>query len=176
MRCRRHTRKKTYGYQDSCKRITFTAILFYMKYTLPVIITALLSASVSFGQPRYSPSERAKRETQWMTDSLKLSPEQSAKVSEINLLYNNRLDKVTIIKNPQASAKKQQRNILLLNRGLESSKAGINMETESRCNQLITACCFKVFFQHSLPFFLFVLYSSMCGFGVVPDLLIVGRV
>ena len=64
--------------------------------------------AASFGQPRYSPSERAKRETQWMTDSLKLSPEQSAKVSEINLLYNNRLDKVTIIKNPQASAKKQE--------------------------------------------------------------------
>jgi hypothetical protein len=58
-----------------------------------LIFIFLLCTAISFAQPVWSPEVRAERETQWMKDSLNLSPEQLSNVTAINLDYQRDMDK-----------------------------------------------------------------------------------
>src|SRR5208283_1466738 len=58
-----------------------------------LLIICLLSAVASVAQPVWSPSVRAKREAQWMQDSLSPSPEQMQQVNPILLRYQQEMDK-----------------------------------------------------------------------------------
>jgi len=89
-----------------------------MKLTLSVIVT-LLSAATCFAQPRWSPEVRAKRETQWMQDSLRLTTVQVNKVSNIILTYNKEADKCASMADVQARKKKQESLIRIKKQGDE---------------------------------------------------------
>ena len=65
-----------------------------MKLTAAIATILFLFPVLSYGQPRWSPSIRADRETAWMRDSLHLSQNALSKVHEISLVYNQRMDSV----------------------------------------------------------------------------------
>ena len=58
-----------------------------------LMIVFSLTFSAAIAQPRYSPGERARREVEWMTDSLHISKEQGEKISAISLKYNEEMDR-----------------------------------------------------------------------------------
>jgi hypothetical protein len=78
----------------------------------------------TFAQPRYSPEVRAERETQWMTDSLHISAEQSSKVHTMSLKYNQDMDKASQLPGKQKD-KTQQR---LMNKKDAELKGMLNKE------------------------------------------------
>lgn len=67
-----------------------------------------LTFSAAIAQPRYSPGERARREVEWMTDSLHISKAQGEKISAISLKYNEEMDKAaqTTVKAKKLKAQK----------------------------------------------------------------------
>jgi len=65
-----------------------------MKKSFKIILTVLsvmAIQSVGWAQPKMSPDEMAKHETEWMTRELKLTDEQQEKVQEVNLTFANRM-------------------------------------------------------------------------------------
>ena len=62
------------------------------------MLILLLGSSAAFAQPVWSPSVRADREVQWMTDSLNITPEQATQLKVISLNYNTRYDKASTSK------------------------------------------------------------------------------
>ena len=68
----------------------------------------LLNTSLSFAQPRYAPNVRAARETQWMQDSLHLAPTEISKACNINLDFNEEMDKTIAITDTNVRNKKRR--------------------------------------------------------------------
>ena len=79
-----------------------------MKLRICFLFTLIFCAFTSFAQPRYSPGVRADRETQWMTDSLHITAEQSKKAHDISLEYNQKMDDASHLPGKQKT-KAQQR-------------------------------------------------------------------
>lgn len=65
-----------------------------MKRAHFLILGLLLSSSVGFAQPVWSPETRAERETAWMRDSLNVTEAQAVKINRIELTYHQQMDKV----------------------------------------------------------------------------------
>lgn len=74
------------------------------KYVLLLLLTG--ASLITFAQPVYSPAERARRDKQWVTDSLHLSQQQAEKFYGISLDYNQKMDSAA--QNPKTKKKKQQ--------------------------------------------------------------------
>jgi Spy/CpxP family protein refolding chaperone len=55
----------------------------------------LCYCATGFAQPRYSPGVRAKREIQWMQDTLHLTQEQANKITAISIDYERNMDKAS---------------------------------------------------------------------------------
>ena len=79
-----------------------------MKHTYFILSCLLLKSAVAVAQPRYAPEVRAKREVQWMQDSLGITQSQAAKAAPIELVFNRQMDKAILIKDQASRIKKEQ--------------------------------------------------------------------
>lgn len=95
-----------------------------MKLTTGILSLLLFCSFASFAQPRYSPEVRAEKEAQWMTDSLHITPEQSKKVHDISLTYNQQMDKASQLPSKQKDKAQQH----LINKKDADLKTILNKE------------------------------------------------
>ena len=64
-----------------------------VKHALHTLFLLLICSELSIAQPVFSPEIRAKRETQWMKDSLHLNEVQLTRAATINLNYQRDMDR-----------------------------------------------------------------------------------
>ena len=93
-----------------------------MKLKSGVVFLFLFCSIISYAQPRWSPEVRAKRESQWMQDSLRLNPEQVNKITTINLDFQRNMDKAA--NTPEKNKTQKQ----LMRKKNEAMKAILNKE------------------------------------------------
>jgi len=67
-----------------------------------------LPLGAALAQPRWSPEVRAKRETQWMVNTLHLSPDRVNKISEISMEYYRQMDIANKLPGKQKDTKQKQ--------------------------------------------------------------------
>jgi hypothetical protein len=92
---------------------------------LPLLLLLVCLWSTTLAQPLYSPGERARRDKEWVTDSLHVTPEQAEKIYNISLDYNQKKD--VAAQNPK---QKQKKWALLMRKKDAAVKSVLNNEEQ----------------------------------------------
>lgn len=93
-----------------------------------IILLLSLCSLTSIAQPRYSPGVRAQRETQWILDSLHISPDKGDRIHTISLNYYQQMDKASEL--PGKEKDKKQKH--LMNKKDADMRALMNKEQYQR--------------------------------------------
>jgi hypothetical protein len=109
------------GESPTFTTINLPSIMNIRQIVFPVLlVVSCLTFSTAMAQPRYSPGERARREVEWMTDSLHISKEQGEKINAISLKYNEEMDKAA--QNKVKSKKQKAQKVLMARKDADVKK------------------------------------------------------